>query len=365
MRRALAFEHCEPRLTLSGTAPATLSLVLLSAPNGSEGGFVEYELTIRSDVFASDVVAAAGLGDQNVYLSTNDGTIVPISIRPADRTTVASDLVFNQNGQRWNAYIDDVDGDVAIVVGGIWVRPAKIPTPVPQPPDDGGSVTFANWPESGIGPIAPASVQPQMANTPEQPQLPVVRPTSITPAEVTHVDGLRGRAMVFDVAASAPRLGQRSPLEASLATGPAWAAVSPTAMDPLATRLSRHVAAVDAAHEASPVAPQVRHAVSTSADDALIRTVAVQNEESIAEAVAPAIASRPSLEARDQALADDSTTPSRVDAAAIFDPTRNRPILGVAGVSLLLAVWSLYGPRPSGDQAPVEQHPPRRTWDRR
>ncbi len=355
-RRALAFEHCEPRLALSGTASDVLSFdpTMLSVSGGDEGGFVEYSVNIGGQDYTLSPVL------DNLHF---DGETTAIVVHVGDTSDAfyrwqlnnlgipSFNAVTDLNDSRWSTIGDARDGDVTLVAGDL--RPVQIPaTPSAEPADEGGPVVIAQWPADAISPCDPVASPPQLADLPA-----VVPPATVSPAAAirpggaqpaaTHIEGLRGRAVMFDVAAQSPTSSHR--LDQPLAHAPSPA---------------QHVAAVDAAHSTGDAWPRVGQAASESLDDSVVRAIAVRQGESAIRPVTSATAPQTSSATRDQALADESLLSSSLDTAALFDPTRNRPILGVAGASLLLAAWSVYGPPATTDRAAVEQHPPRRTAGR-
>ena len=364
--RAPTFEHCEPRLALSGTTLATLdfSTMMPSVSDGNEGGFISAPATIELSQVSLDstpYLFVGGTDAHELYTSViNSLDSKSSTFRPA--TTGNTELA---DKGTWIVFRDNEN--VAVTAGEASFEPIPIdPLPVTPMTGEGGSVPIAEWPSRDVGPERPdvePTPAPQMVDAPTTPQLPNVSPQNAAQSEVSHVEALRGRAILFDVAAQStpllPRHEQQPRQHESPAVEPTQEAIAPTATSPSAQSASSHVAAVDAAHESLPPVAYLRHAASTPADEPVVRAVAVRRDESTAETVASTTASQPSTEARDEALVDDSPQLSERDAAALFDPTRNRPILGVAAVSLLMAAHSLYGSLPSADRAPTEPHLPR------
>jgi hypothetical protein len=272
----------------------------------------------------------------------------------------------DSNSQSWIDLSDVLDYNALVTDGHF--RPIRMPsTPADPPPGEGGLVAITDWPSGGFRLPDPGAEQQQLTETPAKLRPVYDRPIGLTPGPASQVEGLRGRAVVFEVAAQTATTAERTDEQASADEAPpitesSFSSASVEAAVAAQPSYIAATAAVDAAHDASRPAQLAAVAVERLADGNVAQAVAVQHTTSAAEADSGAIAlSEPTIAARDRALAEDLSVVAGGNAATIFDPTRNRPVLGVVAASLLLAAQSLYGPRPPADRSPVEQRPRRRT----
>jgi hypothetical protein len=368
-RRVLSFEHCEPRLTLSGTTGAVLSLSTLSPPNSSEGGFVDFVVTINSANFTSSSLLDSQVFEadaETVVVRLDDTTVIELHIRPSGQSSGTTAAANDSYSQQWIDVSDALDYNALVTDGHF--RLIRMPSPpADPPPGEGGLVAGTEWPASSIGLPAPGVELQHLAETSAKSPTAHDRPTGLTPRPSPQVEGMRGRAVVFEVATQTTTTAERTDKQASADEAPPITepSFSSAFVVPAVAAQPSYIAAtaaVDAAHDASRPAQLAALVVERLADGHVAQAVAVQHTTSAAEAGSGAIAlSEPSIAARDRALAEDLSAASGGNAAAIFDPTRNRPIIGVAAASLLLAARSLYSPRLPADQSPVEQRPRRRT----
>lgn len=374
MRRVPSFEHCEPRLALSGTSAVTLDLSALEIPDTSEGGYI-----VVANLDTSATSSYAQFFDAtDIVVFRPDGTAIADDSVASLQYDSATGRVYLVQGSGQTQTVSEVTAIGGVLIGSdimggdIGIRPIQIPLGN-QLPSEGGLVGTSPLPESGFGLPTSAGGRSQLAAVRDASQ-PAVDPSpDAVPRPVPPVEGLRGRAIVFDVAAQMRSVTQR-PAESESVDE------SARTSEPVDSSVSlgwpRELAVVDAAHAvaggtlatargmSAGLRPGLRlvsadHGTETLGRARLAGAAPTEHATSSADAIRGAHSESP-LAARDEALADDTILSPAGYVAAMLDPTRHRPILGVAAGALLLTARAFYSPKPAADRSPVEQHPRRR-----
>lgn len=181
--RTLGFEQCEPRIALSanaaggGLSPTTGAVV-------SEGGLIEFGAYPIAQ-FSSDFNAPMNLG----------------SVRA---TLEGSELVLTGAGM----FAADADVDRVINVGGLYFHATNVkviaaPAAGVQHPE-GGQIVIIDRPGAEMAALASTEREVAQSRVSQQLVRPSAAETGNGSAAVPEVDGLRGRAIVFEVAHAKP-----------------------------------------------------------------------------------------------------------------------------------------------------------------